>query len=129
MHTQRAGEDHRSRLPFLPLCTSPDPKIASAADDEEDELEVGGAGAAGAVAGGGGGGGQGQQPMLYFPGYGYIPLSSLGNIPGLGQLRAGQQAQQPPQQLEGEKEWATLAQFPVGNCCPLALTEGLTSVT
>ena len=116
---------HCSRLLFTAQCTSSDSQIVTAADDEEDEVEVGGAGAAGA----GGGGGQGQQPMLYFPGYGYIPLSSLGNIPGLGQLRAGQQAQQPPQQLEGEKEWATLAQFPVGNCCPLALTEGLTSVT
>lgn len=82
------------------------------ADDEEDEIEVGGAGAPGGAAGGGGGAGGQGQPMLYFPGYGYIPLSSLGNIPGLGQLRGGPQAQQPPQQLEGEKEWATLAQFP-----------------
>lgn len=48
---------------------------------------------------------QQQQQMLYIPGLGYFPLSSLGGLPGVRQ----QQQQQP----EVEKEWTTLASFPV----------------
>jgi len=50
--------------------------------------------------------------MLYIPGIGYIPLSSLGGIPGLsmGGNRGAAQAAPPP---EGEREWTGLADMPV----------------
>ena len=49
--------------------------------------------------------------MLYIPGIGYIPLSSLG---GLGQglnLGAARQAQTAPNP-EGEKEWQGFTEMP-----------------
>jgi GTPase Era involved in 16S rRNA processing len=58
---------------------------------------------------GGAAGDKGQ--MLYIPGIGYIPLSSLG---GLGQnlnLGAARQAQAPPNP-EGEKEWTGFGEMP-----------------
>lgn len=80
--------------------------IKISADDEDDAAGAGPNGAAG---------GQGQGQMLYIPGLGYIPLSSLGNIPGLTMGRQGaagpQAAAAAP--IETEKEWTTLEDFPV----------------
>ena len=50
--------------------------------------------------------------MLYIPGIGYIPLSSLG---GLGQnlnLGAARQAQVAPPNPEGEREWTGFSEMP-----------------
>lgn len=50
--------------------------------------------------------------MLYIPGIGYIPLSSLG---GLGQnlnLGAARQAQAAPPNPEGEREWTGFSEMP-----------------
>lgn len=63
------------------------------------------------VAGGDAGADEGKGQMLYIPGIGYIPLSSLG---GLGQglnLGAARQAQAAPNP-EGEKEWKGFAEMP-----------------
>ena len=72
------------------------------ADDEEDQ-------------GGEGGGAGGRGQMLYIPGLGYIPLASLGNIPGLniggargGPATAAAAAPAP----EGQREWQGLAEMP-----------------
>ena len=51
--------------------------------------------------------------MLYIPGIGYIPLSSLG---GLGQnlnLGAARQATAAPPNPEGEREWSGFSEMPV----------------
>ena len=82
---------------------------AAGEEEEEEEGEDDGGAAAGGGGGGGGAAGGGQQQMLFIPGLGYFPLSQLGNIPGLGGLRAQQAAPQP----EGEKDWATFDGFPV----------------
>jgi hypothetical protein len=55
---------------------------------------------------------EGKGQMLYIPGIGYIPLSSLG---GLGQglnLGGARQAQAAPNP-EGEREWVGYKEFPV----------------
>ena len=51
--------------------------------------------------------------MLYIPGLGYIPLSSLGNIPGLtgGAPRPAAAPAAAPAP-EGERDWTALAELP-----------------
>lgn len=61
---------------------------------------------------GGAGADQGKGQMLYIPGIGYIPLSSLG---GLGQglnLGGARQTQAPPNP-EGEREWKGFGDMPL----------------
>lgn len=74
-----------------------------AADDEEEQ---------GGAAGPGGAGGE---QMLYIPGLGYIPLSSLSNVPGLnlGGARGGPAGAQPAAaNPEGERPWRGLEEMP-----------------
>ncbi|KAH7622483.1 putative Translocase of chloroplast 34 [Nannochloris sp. 'desiccata'] len=75
-------------------------EIGAEADDEEGEA--------------GADGGKGQ--MLYIPGLGYIPLASLGNIPGLniGGARGGAAAAgaAAPAAPEGQRDWQGLAEMP-----------------
>lgn len=73
-----------------------------AADDEETQAVAGGNGADGD--------GEGKGQMLYIPGIGYIPLSSLGGLPGLN-LGGARQAQAAPNP-EGERDWKGLADMP-----------------
>lgn len=63
---------------------------------------------------GGGGAGAGGQQMLYIPGLGYIPLASLGNIPGLslGGMGGGRGAAAAGSVPDGEREWKGLSELP-----------------
>lgn len=75
--------------------------LLNAADDEEaDVIAEGTAGQPG----------EGKGQMLYIPGIGYIPLSSLGGLPGLN-LGGARQVQAAPNP-EGEKEWKGLTDMP-----------------
>jgi hypothetical protein len=71
-----------------------------AADDEEDQDGKAGPGA-------------GRNQMLYIPGIGYIPLSSLGNIPGLTLGGGGGGGRPGPAPIpDGEREWKGLSEMP-----------------
>ena len=82
------------------------PLFCPAADDEDDQAGDGPNGAGGAA---------GTGPMLDIPGLGYIPLASLGSLPGLNLGGAAAGGRGPAAAVpapEGERDWKGLAEMP-----------------
>jgi len=64
------------------------------------------------AAGSGAGADQGKGQMLYIPGIGYIPLSSLGGL-GQGLNLGGARSTQAIPNPEGEREWKGFGEMPL----------------
>jgi len=69
--------------------------------DDDDDQDGGAAGGAG----------QQQQQMIYIPGIGHLPLSSLQGLPGILGGAGGTRAPQQPK-VETDKEWDAFANLP-----------------